>query len=199
MATKKTKLAKVVFDIETANIFDDIGSNDPSKLDISIVGVYDSTTETYSSYAVEEFDKMWPIFERADMLIGYNSDHFDIPLLNKYYPGDLTKIKSLDLLVEIKNSLGRRLKLDSVAEATLGINKSGHGLEAVRWWKEGKGDLVRKYCLDDVRITKEVYDFALKNKELSYKDYGDIKKIKLNTKDWETIAEPSVLTHTLPF
>jgi DEAD/DEAH box helicase domain-containing protein len=133
------------------------------------------------------------------MLIGYNSDHFDIPLLNKYYPGDLTKIKSLDLLVEIRESLGRRLKLDSVAEATLSINKSGHGLEAVRWWKEGNHEAVRKYCLDDVRITKEVYDYALKNKELSYKDFGDIKKIKLNTKDWETITEPAALTFTLGF
>jgi DEAD/DEAH box helicase domain-containing protein len=105
----------------------------------------------------------------------------------------------LDLLAEIKKSLGRRLRLDSIAEATLGINKSGHGLEAVRWWKEGKGDLVRKYCLDDVRITKEVYEYALKNKELSYKDFGDIKKIKLDTKDWETVKERPALTHTLPF
>lgn len=193
------KLHKVVFDIETANIFEEVGSNDPAKLDISIVGIYDSVTDEYSSYSVEEFGKLWPIIEQADILIGYNSDHFDIPLLNKYYPGDLTSIKSLDLLSEIKASLGRRLRLDTVAEATLGINKSGHGLEAVQWWKEGKGDLVRKYCLDDVRITKEVYDYALKNKEVNYKDFGDIKQIKLNVKDWEKIAEPSALTHTLPF
>ncbi len=197
--TKKNKLVKVVFDIETSNVFDDIGSNDPSKLDISVVGVYDSTTDSYTAFEVQEFDAMWPIFERADMLIGFNSDHFDIPLLNKYYPGDLTKIKSLDLLVEIKNALGRRIKLDYVAEATLGINKSGHGLEAVQWWKEGKKDLVKKYCLDDVRITKEVYDYALKNKELSYKDFGDIRKIKLDTKHWETIVEPAAMTFTLGF
>jgi len=195
----KKGIAKVVFDIETANIFDDVSGNDPAKLDISIVGIYDSLTDTYNSYTVSEFGKLWPIIERADMLIGYNSDHFDIPLLNKYYPGDLTAIKSLDLLVEIRNSLGRRLRLDTVAEATLGINKSGHGLEAVQWWKEGKEDLVRKYCLDDVRITKDVYEYALKNKEVSYKDFGDIKKIKLNSKDWEKIAEPAALTHTLPF
>jgi hypothetical protein len=44
-----------------------------------------------------------------------------------------------------------------------------------------------------------VYDYALKNKELSYKDFGDIKKIKLNTTDWETITEPAVLTFTLGF
>jgi DEAD/DEAH box helicase domain-containing protein len=195
----KPKLRKVVFDIETSNIFDDVGSNDPSKLNISIVGVYEYATDTYTSFAQEEFGKMWPIFERADMLIGFNSDHFDIPLLNKYYPGDLTKIKSLDLLVEVKRSLGRRLRLDSIAEATLGVNKSGHGLEAVKWWKEGKGDLVRKYCLDDVRITKDVYDYALANKEVKYKDFGDLKTIKLDVKEWEKIPEPAALTHTLPF
>ena len=81
---KKHELRKIVFDIETANIFDDVGSNDPVKLDISIVGAYDSATDSYESYSVEELPKFWAIIERADMLIGFNSDHFDIPLLNKY-------------------------------------------------------------------------------------------------------------------
>ncbi len=195
-----SKIRKVVFDIETANIFSDVGtSNDSTKLDISIVGAYDSTTDSYATYTVRELPKLWAIIERADLLIGFNSDHFDIPLLNKYYPGDLTAIKSLDLLAEIKKSLGRRLRLDTIAEATLGVNKSGHGLEAVQWWKEGKEDLVRKYCEDDVRITKEVYDYARKHKELKYKDFGDIKTIKLNTKEWETVDTPVAMTHTLPF
>lgn len=195
----RTKPRKVVFDIETSNIFDDVGSNDPAKLDISIVGAHDSATDTYETYAVEELPKLWTIIEQSDMLIGFNSDHFDIPLLNKYYPGDLTKLKSLDLLVEIKRSLGRRLRLDTVAEATLGINKSGHGLEAVRWWRDGEHDKVRKYCQDDVKITKEVYDYARKNKALKYKDFGEIRTIKLNPKDWEKIEEPCAMTHTLPF
>jgi DEAD/DEAH box helicase domain-containing protein len=195
-----TKIRKVIFDIETANIFADVGSsNDATKLDISIVGAYDSATDSYATYSVQELPKLWKIIERADMLIGYNSDHFDIPLLNKYYPGDLTTIKSLDLLVEIKKVLGRRLRLDTVAEATLGINKSGHGLEAVKWWKEGKEDLVRKYCEDDVRITKEVYDYARKHKELKYTDFSEVFSIKMNTKDWENIEAPAPLTHTLPF
>lgn len=199
MAPKNKPVRKVVFDIETSNIFDDVGSNDPSKLDISIVGIHDSETDTYTSFAVEEFDKLWPVLERADMLIGFNSDHFDIPLLNKYYPGDLTKIKSLDLLVEVKRSLGRRLRLDTIAEATLGINKSGHGLEATKWWSEGKKDMVRKYCLDDVKITKELYDYARAHNKFFYKDFGEKKTIKLDTRDWETIQEPPALTHTLPF
>jgi len=195
----ENKVNKVVFDIETSNIFSEVGSSDVTKLDISVVAVYESNTNEYTVYEVEEFDKMWPIFERADMLVGYNSDHFDIPLLNKYYAGDLTKIKSLDILVEVKNALGRRLKLETIAQATLGEGKSGHGLEAVKWWKEGKKDLVKKYCIDDVRITKEVYDYAYKHRELKYLDFGDERVIKLDTSEWENVEETGALTHTLPF
>lgn len=193
------RLRKIVFDIETSNTFDEVGSNDSSKLDISIVGVYDSLTDAYTSYGLDELSRLWPMLEKADLLIGYNSDHFDIPLLNKYYPGDLTNIKSIDLLVEVRNVIGRRLKLDTLAEATLGEKKSGHGLQAIQWWREGKYDLVRKYCLDDVRITKEIYDYARTNKKLLYTDFGELKEIKLNTKGWEKEIDNGALTHTLPF
>jgi DEAD/DEAH box helicase domain-containing protein len=191
-------MRKIVFDIETRNIFQDVGKNDPTLLDISLVGVWDSETNKYTSYLQEELNQLWPIIEKADVLIGYNSDHFDIPLLNKYYPGDLTKIKSIDLLKEIKNSVGRRFKLDHIAEGTLGTNKSGHGLQAITWWKQGEIDKIREYCLDDVKITKKLYDYALKNGKLKYKDGGKAVAIPLNTSTWETMSDNS-LTHTLPF
>jgi DEAD/DEAH box helicase domain-containing protein len=141
---------------------------------------------------------LWPIIEKADVLIGYNSDHFDIPLLNKYYPGDLTTIKSVDLMKEIQKSLGRRMKLDSIAEGTLGINKSGHGLQAITWWKQGEIEKIREYCLDDVKITKKVYDYALKNGKVKYKDAGKTISVPLDTSTWEIPSENS-MTHTLPF
>jgi DEAD/DEAH box helicase domain-containing protein len=191
-------MRKIVFDIETRNIFADVGKNDPTLLDISIVGVWDSETNKYTSYLQEELNLLWPIIEKADVLIGYNSDHFDIPLLNKYYPGDLTTIKSVDLMKEIQKILGRRMKLDSIAEGTLGINKSGHGLQAVTWWKQGEIEKIRQYCLDDVKVTKKVYDFALKNGKVKYKDMGKTISIPLDTSAWETLSENS-MTHTLPF
>jgi DEAD/DEAH box helicase domain-containing protein len=191
-------MRKITFDIETKNIFQDVGENKPELLDLSIVCIYDSETNKYSSFLEEELPKLWPILEKADMLIGYNSDHFDIPILNKYYSGDLSKIKSLDILKEIKISLGHRVKLDSVAEATLGTNKSGDGLDAVRWWNEGEIEKIRKYCIDDVRITKEVYDYAIKNNLLKYKKGGEIKEIPLDTTNWEREASES-MTFTLPF
>jgi DEAD/DEAH box helicase domain-containing protein len=191
-------MKKIVFDIETRNMFQDVGSNDPRDLDISVVCTYEYETDTYKSYLQEDLGKLWPVLENADLLITFNGDHFDIPLLDKYYPGDLTKIKSLDLLKEVKNSLGFRLKLDSIASATLGHGKSGHGLEAITWWKNGEIEKLIKYCIDDVRVTKDLYDYAMKNSVLKYKDGPNLKDIKLNTKNWETKAE-NAMTFTLGF
>jgi len=190
---------KITFDIETSNIFQDVGKADPALLDLSVICVHDSETDEYSTYLQEELSQLWPLIEKADMLIGYNSDHFDIPLLNKYYPGDLTRIKSLDILKEIKNSLGRRIKLDSVAEGTLGKKKIGHGLDAITWWKNGEVEKVKKYCKEDVKITKEIYDYALKNGVLKYKDLSENREIKLDTSRWEEKKDEGSMTHTLPF
>ncbi|MHB1330507.1 MAG: ribonuclease H-like domain-containing protein [Minisyncoccota bacterium] len=191
-------MRKIVFDIETKNVFADVGKHDPSLLDIALIAIHDSETDTYTSYLEEELGKLWPIIERADMLIGFNSDHFDIPLLNKYYPGDLTKLRSLDILKEIYKSYGRRMKLQQIAEGTLGKQKSGNGLDAIQWWKQGDIEKVRSYCIDDVRITKEVYDFAMANNKLMFKEGGKINEIKLDTKNWESPSDHKI-TYTLPF
>jgi DEAD/DEAH box helicase domain-containing protein len=191
-------MRKITFDIETRNLFSDVGSNDPTALDISVVCIHDSETDELTSFLQEDLKNLWPILEQADMLITWNGDHFDIPLLNKYYSGDLSKIKSLDLMHEVQLSLGRRLKLDSVAEATLGKNKSGHGLEAIEWWNNGEIDKIIKYCKQDVQLTKDLYDYALSHNHLKYKDLGNLKEIKLNTSTWEVPIE-SVMTYTLPF
>ncbi|HEY4498733.1 MAG TPA: ribonuclease H-like domain-containing protein [Candidatus Paceibacterota bacterium] len=182
-------MRKVVFDIETSNFFSDTGSNDPASLTLACVCIHDSETNSYSSYREEELEGLWPILEKTDLLIGFNSDHFDIPLLNKYYRGDLTKIKSLDLLKEVRNSLGRRIKLDTLAEATLGRKKIADGLQAGIWWKEGEYQKVIDYCIEDVRITREIYEYALKHSYLKYRDGQMIKEIPLDTSAWESIPQ----------
>ncbi len=189
---------KIVFDIETQNTFQEAGSSDPADLSISLVGIYNYETDKYDSFLESELSRLWPIIEKTDMLIGYNSDHFDIPLLNKYYPGDLTKIKSLDLLKEIKNSFGRRVKLDSVALGTFNKGKTGNGLEAITWWKNGEIDNIRKYCLEDVKITKELYEYAFKNGSVKCKEGQKEFDIKLDTNKWHDKAE-NAMTFTLPF
>jgi len=186
-------MKKVVLDIETRNIFQDVGSRNPVDLDISLVGLYDYETNSYHSFLQEEFENMWEILEKTDLIVTYNGDHFDIPILNKYYKrdgrGDLTTIRSLDVMKEVKNSSGRWPKLDQIAEGTLKVNKTGTGLEALNWWKAGEIEKIREYCLNDVRITKDVYEYALKNKKLLFKEGPFIREIKLDTKHWDWVPE----------
>jgi len=188
----------IIFDLETQNTFQDVGSTDSTALDISVGTFYDSETDKYLTVTVDELQSVWPLLEKADALVGYNSNHFDIPLLNKYYPGDLAQIKSIDLLEEIRKSLGRRLRLDSVAEATVGAKKSGHGLQAVRWWREGKIDEIKKYCEQDVKVTKKVFDYALKNGHVKFKDGSRKREIPLDISTWG-IKEEAAMTHSLLF
>lgn len=188
----------VVFDLETQNIFQDTGSSDPASLDISVATVYDYGTDTYTTVTIDELHELWPIIEQADALVGYNSNHFDVPLLNKYYPGDLTDIKSIDILEAIKESLGRRLRLDNVAGATIGARKSADGLQAVRWWREGEIAKIKKYCEQDVKVTKKVFDFALEHGHVLFKDGYRKREIPLDIDAWKE-KEESSMTHSLPF
>jgi DEAD/DEAH box helicase domain-containing protein len=188
----------VVFDLETQNTFADVESNDPKDLSISVGCAYDSLTDEYTTVAIDELHKLWPVIEQADVLVGYNSDHFDIPLLNKYYPGDLTKFKSIDILASIRDSLGKRLRLDSIAQATIGAKKSGNGLMAIKWWREGDIASIKKYCKQDVKVTKEIFEYALANQKVFYKDGTKKREIILDTSNWCADADSST-TLSMPF
>ncbi|MCX6787295.1 MAG: hypothetical protein NTY93_02085, partial [Candidatus Kaiserbacteria bacterium] len=96
--------------------------------------------------------------------------------------------RSLDLLSEVQKVLGRRIRLQSLAEATLGRGKTGEGSKAGEWWKDGRKDEVAKYCIEDVRLTRDLYDYALEHGILKYKDLRDIRDIKIDTSGWNTAA-----------
>ena len=168
--------------------------------ELTVIAIHDTDTGEFTSFTKEELPMLWPILERADLLIGFNSNNFDIPLLNRYYPGDLTQIPSLDLLEEVQKVLGRRIRLQSLGEATLKKGKTGDGLAAQEWWRNGNHEKVRKYCIEDVRLTRDLYDYARTNGLLKYKDLRTIRDIKLDTSSWEKprTDRAAVLTHALP-
>ncbi|MEN9413398.1 MAG: hypothetical protein RLZZ342_485 [Candidatus Parcubacteria bacterium] len=186
----------ITFDIETAGSMR--GGFDPSQLELTICCIHDSQTDSYDSFLKEDLPRLWSVLETADMLVGYNSDHFDIPILNKYYSGELTNIKSLDLLKEVQNSLGRRIKLDAIAAGTLGTKKSGSGLDAITWWKEGNIKKLREYCLKDVEITKRVFDHALEHGSVRFKELGRTQEVKLDTSRW-LLPDAKPMTFSLGF
>jgi DEAD/DEAH box helicase domain-containing protein len=161
---------EVVFDIETSNSFADVGKYDPTLLKVSLVGAYSYATDEYLSFMEEDLPKLWRLLESADRVIGYNLFGFDYPVLNTYYPGDLSKLPTLDLMKEIEKTIGFRIKLDDVAHASLGEGKSGNGLQAIEYWRKGEIEKLRDYCLQDVKVTKEVYEYGVENGLVKFKD-----------------------------
>ncbi len=180
----------LVFDIETSDVFNSEKRN-PEDLTLSVVAVYSYLDDAYTVYTQEDLPELWEVMRNIDTLIGFNNNHFDTPLLNKYAPMDLLKeYDSIDLLESVRQSLGRRIRLDWIAEGTLGINKSGDGLQAVELWKQGEVEKVKQYCIDDVRITKDIFDYALKNEELLYNDLGLVHTIPIDTSRWKKEESP---------
>lgn len=173
-------MGEVVFDIETKNTFAEVGSNNPADLSISVVCIYEYGTGEFYSFKEEELSRLWPIVENCSRIIGWNSLHFDMPLLEKYAGKKFSNIPHLDLMAKVKDALGVRMKLDDIARATLNVQKSGHGLQAVEWYKQGEWEKIIKYCIDDVKITRDVYEFARRNKQLFYPDFSGLKPIPLD-------------------
>ncbi len=171
-------LKKIVLDLETQKSFDEVGGRGKNHLlKISVCGIYDYVTDKYLIYEEHELPRMASMLQSADQIIGFNIKSFDFEVLQPYLNFNIFEVPYYDILEEIDKMLGHKIKLEAVAQATIGSGKSGNGLEALLYYKNGKMDLLKKYCLDDVRVTKEVYDYALKNQKLLYRDYFAVKEI----------------------
>lgn len=137
--------------------------------------------------------------EYASYIIGFNSNKFDLPVLAPYYIGDIFQFPSLDLLEEVQKALGFRVALDDLARATLKVKKEGHGFLAINYFRQGQWDKLKKYCLSDVKITKELYEFGKKNKKLYFQTNKGIEEIPVNFEFKKDKSENNAVSLSLPF
>lgn len=187
----------VVFDVETKHTFREF--DDPAKLEITVAAVFDYKTSEGKVFTEKELPGIFPVLENASYIIGYNNKSFDIPVLAPYYPGRVESLSLFDILDDIKNKIGKRLALNDVIFATLNKRKTGHGLQAINYFREGRWDELKQYCLDDVMLTKELFEFGAKNGEIYYLDEKGKVTIKI---DWKKYLESSGKNDshlTLPF
>jgi len=161
-------MSKLVIDLETRESMRDIGGKGNLHMfTISVVGVYSYATNTYRAYTFEELGALAELLTTTKRMIGFNTIGFDVPILKanmKRFGVDWDAISQLDIMAHIQEQIGYRIKLDTVAKATLEMGGKGDmtGLDAIRFWKEGRIDELKNYCLHDVQITKEVYEYGLR-------------------------------------
>lgn len=191
-------LKKIVLDLETQKSFEEVGGRGKNHLlKVSVCGIYDYITNQYTIYEEHELPRLATVLQTADQIIGFNIKNFDFAVLQPYMNFDLGTLPYFDILEEIEKVIGHRIKLESVAQGTIGSGKSGNGLEALLYFRNGRMDLLKKYCLDDVRVTKEVYDYALKNQKLLYRDYFNVRELPLTCR--EPNSRAGVLHQTVLF
>ena len=152
---------KLVLDLETQREFNEVEGRKPERLGVSVAGVYSYADDRYEAYLEPDLaTKLAPRLQSAELIIGFNIRRFDMPVLQPYLSFPVATLPLLDIMEEVVKNLGHRLSLEAIAQATLGRGKSGSGLDALRWFKEGRFDLITKYCLDDVKLPKEVYEYG---------------------------------------
>ncbi|MDO8519221.1 MAG: ribonuclease H-like domain-containing protein [Deltaproteobacteria bacterium] len=160
---------RVVLDLETKKTFDEVGGRDRmDQLGITVVGVYNYATEEYLTFEEKEMGPLQNLLIDASLIIGFNHIGFDFPVLQPYLSVDVTKLPVFDIMADFQKRMGHRIGLDSIAKATLGIGKTGHGLDAIRFYREGKMKELKEYCLNDVKVTKEVFDYGVESKKIFY-------------------------------
>jgi len=180
----------LVLDLETQKTFKDVGRNNLHKLKVSVVGVYDYLTDAYTSYEEPEIPKLEERLKTAELVIGFNIRKFDMPVLAPYLFLSIERVQVLDLMEEIEKVRGHRVGLQSVAQATLGSTKTGQGIDAVTLFEQGRMDDLKKYCINDVKITKEVYDFGCRKKRVFFISNRDWKKYEVPISWGEAAVAP---------
>ncbi len=192
------KKAPVVLDLETKFLYRDV-NYDRRRLGISVVGLYDYASDAHLSFEENELNKLFSYLENSSYIVGFNINSFDLPILQAYYPGKLSQFATFDLLDDVREKIGRRLGLNDLTSATLNKKKSGHGLQAIDLYKDGKIEELKRYCLDDVRLTKELLEQGAEKGEIYYLNEKGRSPIKVEWKKYLAATSANDTHLTLPF
>ncbi len=198
---------EVIFDLETQKFFDETKTSDPADLGVSVVSLYSRKLDEnfiqiegqMFSFWEDELENMWRYFRGMDRIIGFNSINFDVPALKRYAPPDFSKLPHFDIIEHVKSAFGHRVSLNKIARDTLGDAKTDSGANAVMYWQKHDSESLAKlksYCEADVRITKDVYDYGLRNGTLKFTDHWNTpREIAVDfsySQNQASLAQPSL-------
>ena len=161
----------VVFDIETQRDLASVGGpSHMERLGLSVAVAYLVAERRFAHYEEHNVGELIALLRSADLVVGYNIRHFDLRVLGAYADHDLTTLPMCDMIEHVQAALGYRLRLDSLAKQTLGAGKSADGFLALQWWREGKLELIRDYCQQDVELTRRLWEYGRTHGYLWYWD-----------------------------
>lgn len=156
----------VIFDLETRRLASDVGGWVNLKRGdggVSALVVFDSISKRYHLYDHNTLAVAAEHLESADVVLSFNGQEFDVPVIEGLLKRRLEISTHIDLLQLVwASSTGRRKgnKLDDLALATLGFGKPHDGTLAPTLADEGRWGELFNYCLLDVDLTKRLFAFV---------------------------------------
>jgi len=185
---EKKKPRLVYFDLETQKTARDVGGwHNTHLMRVSVAVLFDSLEDRFMVYEEDEIEDLLKYLDKADLVIGFNNKKFDYSVLGAYTNRDLAKLPTFDILEDIFKRLGFRLGLDHLAKETLGRGKTAHGLQAVEWFRQKEMKKLTEYCRQDVIVTRDLFQYGLKNGHLIYKEKRSGTRLRLLV-DWKLDA-----------
>ena len=178
IVSKASNLYRVLyFDLETQKSAEDVdGWGNIHLMGLAVGVVWDSLEQKYFSYLENEASKLVEKLRTANLVVGFNVKKFDYGVLQPYADFDLHEITTFDMLEDIKVKLNHRLSLNHLAENTLNSKKSADGLISLQWYKEGKIDKIVEYCQQDVKVTRDLFEYGEKHGYIKYKTRSGVAK-----------------------
>ena len=172
----------IVFDLETKKSFDDVGRENHHLFGVSALCAYSYAADKFYAFEEHELKHFEEMLAKAGLVIGFNIKGFDLPVLKPHVALNLDALPVLDMMDAVVEGAGFRISLDNLCQTTLGAKKSAHGLDALRWYKEGKMDEIKKYCTDDVRLTRDLYEFGKTNGYVMFLSRDALGKVSIPVK-----------------
>jgi DEAD/DEAH box helicase domain-containing protein len=172
LVTRPSKILHYgVFDLETQRSAAEVGGwHRADLMKISCAVLYDSKQDRFIDFMENQVDRFIERLQTYDLVIGFNIKRFDYQVLKGYSDFNFWNLNTLDILEDVKNYLDFRLSLAHLASATLGENKTADGLQALRWWQEGRMLEIIEYCRQDVKITHDLYCYGRDKGHLIFKN-----------------------------
>jgi DEAD/DEAH box helicase domain-containing protein len=167
----------VYFDLETQRSAQEVGGwQNKRDMKISLAVTYSTARGSYRVYPEEEAAELVQELQRADCVIGFNIVNFDYEVLSPYSIFDFRQVPTLDLIQDVVKALGKPVSLDAISTETLGAGKTAGGMDALKWWKEGRMREIAEYCCYDVKATMLVHQYGARHGKVFYNNKATLKR-----------------------
>jgi DEAD/DEAH box helicase domain-containing protein len=140
-----------VFDLETQLSAQEVGGwHRADMMRVSCAVLFDSESDTFLKFQEPDIPKLIKRLSELPLIIGFNLKRFDYKVLSAYSDLDFWGLPTLDILEDVHTRLGYRLSLDHLVGVTLGTQKTANGMQALKWWKQGKNIAIRTWPLPGI-------------------------------------------------